>query len=481
MMFEQKPVDQLYIGGQWTDGSGTDRIAIKDPATHEVIAEVADASVDDALRAVDCAHKAQPQWAATSPRERAEVLRRTFNLLTEKSEALARLIVKENGKTLAEARGEMAYAAEFYRWYAEEAVRAIGELSEAPAGGSKILVLHQPVGVAVLVTPWNFPAAMATRKIAPALAAGCSVVLKPSEETPLTALAVAGLMEEAGVPPGVVNVIPASRPGEVVKAMIQDTRVRKVSFTGSTEVGRLLLNLASERVVNCSMELGGNAPFIVCDDADLDVAIPGAIAAKLRNGGESCIAANRFYVQEGIREEFEDRLVKEFKSLKLGHGLEDGVDLGSLINEESQKKVARLVDEAVAEGAKVRVGGKAPDRPGYFYEPTVLSNVAPDASILKTEIFGPVAPIVSFRDMDEMVEQANTTIHGLATYVFTRDLAKGLKLCERLETGMVGLNRGFISDPAAPFGGIKQSGLGREGSHDGLLEFMEKKYISTRW
>lgn len=481
MMFEQKPVDQLYIGGQWTDGSGTDRIAIKDPATLEVIAEVADATAEDGIKAVDCAYKAQPAWAATSPRERAEVLRRTFTLLTEKSDALARLIVRENGKTLAEAKGEMAYAAEFYRWYAEEAVRAIGELSEAPAGGSKILVLHQPVGVAVLVTPWNFPAAMATRKIAPALAAGCSVVLKPSEETPLTALAVAGLMEEAGVPPGVVNVIPASKPGEVVKAMIQDTRVRKVSFTGSTEVGRLLLNLSSERVVNCSMELGGNAPFIVCDDADLDLAIPGAIAAKLRNGGESCIAANRFYVHEAIREEFEARLVKEFKSLKLGHGLEDGVDIGSLINEESQKKVVRLVDEAVAGGAKVKVGGKVPDRPGYFYEPTVLSNVPADASILKTEIFGPVAPIVSFSDMDELVEQANATIHGLAAYLFTRDLAKGLRLSERLETGMIGLNRGFISDPAAPFGGIKQSGLGREGSHDGLLEFMEKKYISTRW
>jgi succinate-semialdehyde dehydrogenase/glutarate-semialdehyde dehydrogenase len=469
----------LLIGGEWTGSGGT--IPVIDPATEQPLAEVADGSERDALEAVGAAHAALPGWAATPPRQRAEVLRRTFELMTERAEPIARLMTAENGKSLRDARAEVSYAAEFFRWYAEEAVRIDGAVATAPSGANRILVTRQPVGVSVLVTPWNFPAAMATRKIAPALAAGCPVVLKPAEDTPLTALLIAGLLTEAGVPPGVVNVVPTSRPGPVVAAMLSDPRVRKLSFTGSTEVGRLLLRQAAASVINCSMELGGNAPFIVFGDADLDAAIEGALVAKMRNGGEACTAANRFYVHEAVADEFTSRLADRLGKLSLGPGLDESTDLGPLVNEAARSKVAGLVDGAGSDGGRVILGGRSPGRPGYFYEPTVIDQVPATANILGTEIFGPVAPIVRFSGEDEVIRWANDTEYGLVCYVYTRDLRRGLRVSEALETGMVGLNRGVVSDPAAPFGGVKQSGLGREGGHDGLLEYLETKYIAAQW
>ncbi|HYS28012.1 MAG TPA: NAD-dependent succinate-semialdehyde dehydrogenase, partial [Candidatus Limnocylindria bacterium] len=416
-----------------------------------------------------------------APRERAEILRRAFDLMLKEKEKLAELMTRENGKTLTESRGEVAYAAEFFRWFSEEAVRNIGSVSISPSGTNRILVEHQPIGVSVLVTPWNFPAAMATRKIGPALAAGCTVVLKPASETPLSALAVTDLLEQAGVPKGVVNVIPSKRSSEVVKAMLKDPRVRKLSFTGSTEVGRLLLAQAAENVISCSMELGGNAPFLILADADLDAALEGALVAKMRNNGQSCIAANRFYVDAKVAEKFASALAKAMGDMPVGPGLDQNTKVGPVINEAARQKMSGLVDSAQKDGARVLTGGKAPSRPGYFYLPTVLTDVPPDEQILKEEIFGPVAPIVPFRDIAEAIDFANRTDRGLASYVFTRDLATGLAVAEAIEAGMVGVNRGFISDPAAPFGGVKQSGLGREGAHDGLLEFLETKYIATAW
>ena len=469
----------LLIGGEWTGSGGT--IPVIDPATEQSLAEVADGSERDALEAVGAAQAALPGWAATPPRQRAEVLRRTFELMTERAEPIARLMTAENGKSLRDARAEVSYAAEFFRWYAEEAVRIDGAVGTAPSGANRILVTRQPVGVSVLVTPWNFPAAMATRKIAPALAAGCPVVLKPAEDTPLTALLIAGLLTEAGVPPGVVNVVPTSRPGPVVAAMLSDPRVRKLSFTGSTEVGRLLLRQAAASVINCSMELGGNAPFIVFGDADLDAAIEGALVAKMRNGGEACTAANRFYVHEAVADEFTSRLADRLGKLSLGPGLDESTDLGPLVNEAARSKVAGLVDGAGSDGGRVILGGRSPGRPGYFYEPTVIDQVPATANILGTEIFGPVAPVIRFSDEEEAVTWANDTEYGLVSYVYTRDLRRGLRVSEALETGMVGLNRGVVSDPAAPFGGVKQSGLGREGGHDGLLEYLETKYIAAQW
>ena len=471
----------LYIDGSWRPASDQQRIEVQDPATGEVISTVASASVEDGLEAVAAAHQAFRGWAARPPRERAEILRKAFELMIRDREKLAELMVRENGKTLAEARGEVAYAAEFFRWFSEEAVRNIGSVSIAPSGTNRILVEHQAIGVSVLVTPWNFPAAMATRKIGPALAAGCTVVLKPASETPLSALAVADLLEQAGVPKGVVNVIPSKRSSDVVKAMLKDPRVRKLSFTGSTEVGRILLAHAAENVISCSMELGGNAPFIVLADADLDAALEGAMVAKMRNTGQSCIAANRFYVEAPIADKFSSMLARTMAALHVGSGLESDVKVGPVINESARQKMLGLVEEAAGHGARVLTGGKAPNRPGYFVPPTVLSEVPVDELILKEEIFGPIAPIVTVRDINEAVEFANRTDRGLASYVYTRDLAKGLAIAEAIESGMVGLNRGFISDPAAPFGGVKQSGLGREGSHDGLLEFLETKYIATNW
>jgi succinate-semialdehyde dehydrogenase/glutarate-semialdehyde dehydrogenase len=471
----------LHIGGSWREGGRPDPIPVQDPATEDVLAQVSDAAPEDGVAAVDAAAAALPAWAATSPRERSEILRRAFDLMTERREQLAELIVLENGKALADARGEVAYAAEFFRWYAEEAVRAAGTVQTAPAGTNKILVLRQPIGVAVLVTPWNFPAAMATRKIGPALAAGCTVVLKPATETPLTALAIVSLLEEAGVPAGVVNCLTTRTAGAVVAAMVDDPRVRKLSFTGSTEVGRRLLATAAETVVSCSMELGGNAPFLVLADADLDAAVAGAMVAKMRNGGSACTAANRFYVHASVQREFSARLAEAMGALRVGPGLEPGVQVGPLVNKFSRDKVDELVTGAVDGGAGVLTGGSAPERAGWFYTPTVLNEVAPDAAILREEIFGPVAPIVSFDDVDEAIALANDTEYGLVSYVYTSDLAQGLRVSEALDSGMVGLNRGVVSDPAAPFGGTKQSGVGREGGHEGMLEYLESKYISVDW
>jgi succinate-semialdehyde dehydrogenase / glutarate-semialdehyde dehydrogenase len=471
----------LWVGGKSVPASDGGRFDVLDPATGEVLTSVSDGTVDDALAAVDAAASAAASWAATAPRERSEILRRAFELMTAQSERLARLVTLENGKALPDARGEVAYAAEFFRWYAEEAVRGIGEVMTAPSGANKILVLQQPVGICVLVTPWNFPAAMATRKIGPALAAGCTVVLKPASDTPLTALAMARILDDAGVPPGVVNVLPARRSGAVVSAMLHDPRVRKLSFTGSTEVGRVLLREAADQVINCSMELGGNAPFLVFADADLDAALDGAMVAKMRNGGEACTAANRFYVERSIAEEFSRGLAERMGALRIGPGVDADTQVGPLVNDDTAGKVDELVQGAVAEGATAVVGGRRPDRPGFYYEPTVLSGVRPGSAILAEEIFGPVAPIVVFDTEEEAIRMANDTEYGLVSYVFTSDLARGLRVSEAMESGMVGLNRGVVSDPAAPFGGTKQSGVGREGGHEGMLDYLESKYIAVEW
>jgi succinate-semialdehyde dehydrogenase / glutarate-semialdehyde dehydrogenase len=472
---------ELWIGGKAVPASDGGRFDVLDPATGEVLASFADGTVDDAIAAVDAADAAAAAWAATSPRERSEILRRAFDLMTAEAETLAKLVTLENGKALPDARGEVAYAAEFFRWYAEEAVRAHGSVLTAPSGANKIVVVQQPVGICVLVTPWNFPAAMATRKIGPALAAGCTVVLKPASDTPLTALAMARILEDAGVPPGVVNVLPARRSGPTVSAMLHDPRVRKLSFTGSTEVGRILLREAADQVINCSMELGGNAPFLVFADADLDAAIEGAMVAKMRNAGEACTAANRFYVERPVAEEFGRRLAERMQALRVGSGLAEGTQVGPLVNEDTAAKVHELVQGAVAQGATAVVGGRRPERAGFYYEPTVLTGVQPGSAILGEEIFGPVAPIVTFDDEAEAIRMANDTEYGLVSYVYTADLARGLRLSEALESGMVGLNRGLVSDPAAPFGGTKQSGIGREGGHDGMLDYLESKYIAVQW
>ena len=470
----------LLIGGEWTDGrAGV--LPVVNPATENPVAEVANASVEDALEAVTAAHNALPGWAATPPRERGECLRRAWELMIQRSDALARLMVLENGKALKDAKAEITYAAEFFRWYAEEAVRNDGSLVTAPSGANRIMVQHQPVGVSVLVTPWNFPAAMATRKIGPALAAGCTVVLKPAKETPLSAFAVAEILREAAVPDGVVNVLTTVKAGPLVAAMLADPRVRKLSFTGSTEVGRILLREAAGTVVNCSMELGGNAPFIIFEDADLDAAVEGALLAKMRNGGEACTAANRFYVHEAVADEFSRAFAARLDRMVVGPGLDEATEVGPLVNESTRSKVAELVESATADGGKVVTGGRAPDRRGYFYQPTVIDQVPADAGILGTEIFGPVAPVVRFTAEADAINWANDTEFGLVSYVYTRDLGRGLRVCEALEAGMVGLNRGLVSDPAAPFGGVKQSGLGREGGHEGLLEYTETKYIATDW
>ena len=471
----------LYIGGKAVPASDGGRFDVLDPSTGERITTVADGTVEDAIAAVDAAADAASGWAATAPRARSEILRRAFELMTAQSESLARLVTLENGKALADARGEVAYAAEFFRWYAEEAVRGGGSVMTAPSGTNKILVLRQPVGICVLVTPWNFPAAMATRKIGPALAAGCTVVLKPASDTPLTALAMVRILEEAGVPPGVVNVLPARRSGAVVSAILHDPRVRKLSFTGSTEVGRILLKEAADQVINTSMELGGNAPFLVFADADLDAAVDGAMVAKMRNAGEACTAANRFYVEAPVAEEFGRRLAERMSGLRMGPGLDEATEVGPLVNEDTAAKVHDLVRGAVDSGARVVVVGSRPGRAGFYFEPTVLLDVVPDSAILGEEIFGPVAPIVTFDDEAEAIRLANTTEYGLVSYLYTRDLARGLRVSEALESGMVGLNRGLVSDPAAPFGGVKQSGLGREGGHDGMLDYLESKYIAVQW
>ena len=474
------PTD-LWIGGQWRKSSNGERFDVIDPATEKKVASVASATPEDAIAAVDAASGAFEGWAARKPRERGEILRKAFELLMRDAERFAKLITVENGKALSDSRGEVAYSAEFFRWNAEEAVRNLGSLSRAPSSGARILVHHKPAGVAVLVTPWNFPAAMATRKIGPALAAGCPVVLKPASDTPLTMLALMPILEEAGVPAGVVNVIPSRSSGKVVSAMLHDPRVRIVSFTGSTEVGRLLLKEAADNILKPAMELGGNAPFIVFEDADIDSAIEGAMIAKMRNMGEACTAANRFYVHEKVHDEFASKLTAKMGSLKMGNGLDDGVALGPLVNKEGRDKVIELVDDAVKKGAKVLTGGKTPDGPGFFYPATVLTNVPDHAKMLNEEIFGPVASIQTFKSEEEAIKRANDTEYGLVAYLYTRDIGRGMRVSEKLDFGMIGLNRGLVSDPAAPFGGMKQSGIGREGAHEGLMEFLETQYVSVNW
>ena len=470
----------LYIDGQWRQAADGRLIEVVDPSTERVIAEVPDAAMVDVEAAVAAASRAAAGWSQTPPRKRSEILRRCFELMTQRSETLAALISIENGKALRDARGEVAYAAEFFRWNAEEAVRITGEFGLAPSGANRIIVDYQPIGICVLITPWNFPAAMATRKIAPALAAGCTVVLKPASETPLTAYALAALYEEAGVPPGVVNVLTVSNPAPAATAMLADPRVRKLSFTGSTGVGRLLLAEAAKHVISCSMELGGNAPFIVFDDADLEAALDGAMVAKMRNAGEACTAANRIYVQSGIHDAFAEGLRKRMTALKVGAGVEAATECGPMITKKAVDKIDRLVQNAVARGARVLCGGSVGSETGFYYPPTVLCDVPADAAIAHEEIFGPVAPISRFEQESEAIERANDTEYGLAAYIYTRDLARGMRVAAKIEAGMIALNRGLMSDPAAPFGGVKQSGIGREGGQGhGIAEFMEAKYLAV--
>ena len=467
------------IGGTWEKSSSS--IDVLNPATGRLLDSVANASVGDCLRAVDAAHDAFDSWRDTAPRVRAEVLRKAYELMIAEQERLARIITLEMGKVITDARGEVAYAAEFFRWFSEEAVRIEGDYRRAPGGANWLMVSRQPVGVALLATPWNFPAAMATRKIGPALAAGCTVVLKPAHETPFTALAIAEILERAGVPSGVVNVVVTDQPGTAVEAMLDSGKVRKLSFTGSTRVGSLLLAQAAKRVINCSMELGGNAPFIVFDDADVDAAVDGAMLAKMRNGGAACTAANRFYVHAKVLDVFTDKFVARMSALKIGDGLADGVTLGPLMSRAQQERVAALVDGAVSRGAKVLCGGKITTDPAFGYEATVLANIAKRDPITDEEIFGPVAPLIPFDDGDDIIAEANRVEHGLVSYVYSGDAARAMRVAERLESGMVGYNRGLVSDPAAPFGGVKASGLGREGAHEGLLAFLETKYVAGNW
>lgn len=467
------------IAGSW-EKTGS-RIDVLNPATGKVLDTVANASVKDCLRAVDAAHDAFDAWRSTAPRVRSEVLRRAFELMIAEQERLARIITLEMGKVISDARTEVVYAAEFFRWFSEEAVRIEGDYRRAPGGANWLMVSRQPVGVALLATPWNFPAAMATRKIGPALAAGCTVVLKPAHETPFTALAIAEILERAGVPRGVVNVVVTDQPGAAVEAMLDSGKVRKLSFTGSTRVGSLLLAQAAKRVINCSMELGGNAPFIVFDDADVDAAVDGAMIAKMRNGGAACTAANRLYVHTKVLDSFTEKFVARMSALKLGDGLAEGVTLGPLMSKAQQDRVANLVEGAVSRGAEVLCGGAATNDPAFGYPATVLANVAKRDPITEEEIFGPVAPIISFDDRDDIVAEANRVEHGLVSYVYSGNAARAMRVAEQLESGMVGFNRGLVSDPAAPFGGVKASGLGREGAHEGLLAFLETKYVAGNW
>ena len=471
----------LYINGNWEKGASNERFDVLNPATEQVIASVASADIADADAALDAAEAAMKEWAARTPRARSEILRKAWELMTARLEEFAHLITLENGKARADAMGEATYAAEFFRWFAEEAVRADGMITHAPASGARIMVQHKPAGLAVLVTPWNYPAAMGTRKIAPALAAGCAVIIKPASETPLTMLALMPLLEEAGVPKGLVNVLPSRRTGALVDHMLHDPRVRVVSFTGSTGVGRKLLHSAADQILKPAMELGGNAPLIVFEDADIDVAVEGAMLAKMRNLGEACTAANRIYVHEALADAFTSKFAAAMGALKMGDGTDPSVDVGPLVNAETREKVAEFVADAVAKGAKIEVGGETPDGVGFYYPPTVLSNVPETANCVHDEIFGPVAAIQTFTDQEDVIRRANDTEYGLVAYVFSKDMKRALQVCERLDYGMVGLNRGLVSDPAAPFGGTKQSGLGREGGNEGMLEFMETQYISASW
>ncbi len=470
------PTD-LYIDGQWAPATGGIRFDVLDPATGELLAKVADASPEDAQRALAAASAAQREWGRTAPRRRSEILSRAFELVMARIDDFALLITLEMGKPLAESRGEVAYGAEFLRWFAEEAPRIAGRYASAPDGRNRLLITKRPVGPCLFITPWNFPLAMATRKIAPAIAAGCTAVLKPADLTPLTALLLVEVMTEAGLPAGVLNVVPTTDPGAVTGPLFANPRLRKLSFTGSTRIGRQLIAESAGQVLKVSMELGGNAPFLVFEDADLDAAVDGAILAKMRNGGEACVAANRFLVAESVAAEFSGKLVEKMSAVTVGRGTEAGVTLGPLINEAARVKVTGLVDDAVTQGAELAYGGRPQTGSGYFYEPTVLTGVPADARILQEEIFGPVAPIVTFATEQDAIDLANASPFGLVCFAYTRDLRRGLRLVEELETGMLGINTGVVSNPAAPFGGVKQSGLGREGGIEGIEEYLETVYV----
>ena len=470
---------QLYRDGEWRDAEGARTFSVEDPSTGETLAAVADASPGDALAALDAASRAQHEWASVAPRARGELLRNAYEQMIESQESLALLMTLEMGKPLSESRAEVRYAAEFFRWFSEEAVRISGRYALAPGGESRMLVTKKPVGPTLLITPWNFPMAMVTRKVGPAIAAGCSVVIKPAEQTPLSALALTSILEEVGVPRGVINVVTTSQPAETMAPLFADSRLRKLSFTGSTEVGRSLLSAAASEVLRVSMELGGNAPFIVFEDADFEAAIEGAVIAKMRNTGQACTAANRFYVSRTIAGEFAKALADRLAALPIGRGSDEESEVGPLIDKDGQTKVSTLVEDALNRGATAVCGGSAMLGPGYFYEPTVLANVPASAAVLREEVFGPVAPIVAFDQEDEAISAANDTTHGLVAYVYTRDLSRALRVTERLETGMVGLNQGLVSNPAAPFGGVKHSGLGREGGVEGIDEFLDVQYVAT--
>ena len=467
----------IYINGKWQDASDGKTLDVIDPATGKVLATIADASAADGMAAMDAADKAQAEWAKTAPRYRAELLRSAFEKVAAMADDFALLMSLEMGKPVAEAKGEVAYGNEFIRWFSEEAVRVTGRYGTAPDGKNRIMVLKRPVGPSLFITPWNFPLAMATRKIGPAIAAGCTMILKPAALTPLTSLLFAKVLEEVGLPAGVLNIVQTSRPGDVTGPIIKDARLRKLSFTGSTGVGKRLIADAADQVLKVSMELGGNAPLIVFEDADLDKAVEGAMLAKLRNMGEACTAANRFIVHESVAAEFSKKVADKMAALKVSRGTEEGANIGPLIDEKSRTSVHALVEDAVAKGAKVLTGGAVPTGDGYFYPPTVLANVPANANILSEEIFGPVAPIITFKTEDEAVKLANLTEYGLVAYAFTENLNRGLRLAEKLEVGMFGLNTGIVSNPAAPFGGVKSSGLGREGGFEGIEEYLETVYV----
>jgi succinate-semialdehyde dehydrogenase/glutarate-semialdehyde dehydrogenase len=469
---------RLFIGGQWRAAQAGGTLSVEDPATGKPLVDVADGQVRDAMAALAAAADAQGEWAVQPPRERGEILRRAYEAIVAQTDDLALLMTLEMGKALAESRAEIGYAAEFFRWFSEEAVRIHGRYMVNTTGKGRVLTMRQPVGPCVFVTPWNFPMAMGTRKIAPAIAAGCTMVVKPAKQTPLSMLALAKILQEAGLPAGVLNVITAARSGDVVQPLLRDPRTRKLSFTGSTEVGRTLIEQSAHQVLRVSMELGGNAPFLVFADADLDAAVDGAMLAKMRNVGEACTAANRFHVHESLADEFAARMAQRMGALKVGRGTEPDTDVGPLIDEAQRGKVAELVDDATGRGAKVLVGGKRVDGRGYFFEPTVLAGVPDDARLLDEEIFGPVAPIATFSSDEQALAAANRTEYGLVAYVYTRDLERAFRVCEGIETGMVGLNQGVVSNAAAPFGGVKQSGFGREGGFEGIGEYLETKYVA---
>ncbi|MBC9956817.1 NAD-dependent succinate-semialdehyde dehydrogenase [Yimella sp. cx-51] len=468
---------QLFIGGQWRDAEGGRTLEVRNPATEQVLAKVADASVTDGEAALSAAVAAQADWAKTPPRDRSEILRKAYDLLVERTDFFAELMTLEMGKPLAEARGEVAYGSEFFRWFAEEAVRISGRWSTAPNGATRLVTMKQPVGPCLMVTPWNFPLAMGTRKIGPAVAAGCTMVVKPASETPLTMLALAQLMEEAGLPKGVLNVLTTSDSGGVMEPLIRDPRARKLTFTGSTGVGRKLVEQSAQQLLRVSMELGGNAPFIVFEDADVDAAVEGAMLAKMRNIGEACTAANRFFVHESVAVEFSEKFAEKMAAMKVGNGMDDGVTVGPLITAKAVAGVQELLDDAVERGAKVVTGGTPAEGAGYFFNPTVLTDVPRDARMVAEEIFGPVAGLQTFTDEDDVIARANDTEFGLVAYFFTRDLARGIRVSEALEYGMVGVNQGIVSNPAAPFGGVKASGFGREGGFEGIEEYLETKYV----